>query len=73
VRKSKLSFRDSGRQTFNLVEDNEDGLLDFDMFENMAPQFDYIGPSAEGKTQTYVPGMAVFTIMEVEGDEEEEY
>lgn len=55
------------------MEDNEDGLLDFDMFENMAPQFDYIGPSAEGKTQTYVPGMAVFTIMEVEGDEEEEY
>lgn len=56
-----------------MIDDDEDGLLDADCFDTMGPQIDFNLPSAANSKQTFVPNMAVFTIMEAEDSDEEDY
>ncbi|CAI2380814.1 unnamed protein product [Moneuplotes crassus] len=71
IRKSRISRKNSEKD-FNLLDETDEGLLDSDTFENIFPQFE-LNHTSSGikKTQTLVPGMAVFTIMEE--DEEDDY
>ena len=62
------------KQTLNFLDEaDEEGLLDADCFESLSPQFDLNAAPSLNTKQPYAPGMAVFTIMEAEDSDEEDY